>query len=108
MLIACLFCLRNLDKLLEESATLGYAYLYVFLKGTGSPAGAATMAMIMWVLGVCWLVGLMAATFRQLWSFARDKAVPYSAQVTKVRAASSIGGMRLISDEALSPNSDSC
>ena len=108
MLIAYLFCLGNLDELLEESATLGYAYLYVFLKGTGSPAGAATMAMIMWVLGVCCLVGLMAATSRQLWSFARDKAVPYSAQVTKVRAASSIGGMRLISDEASYPNSDSC
>jgi choline transport protein len=84
MLVAYLFCLGNLDDVVESSATLGYAYLYVFLKGTGSAAGAATMAMIMWVLGVCCLVGLMAATSRQLWSFARDNAVPFSRQVTKV------------------------
>ena len=84
MLVAYLFCLGNLDTVLEQSATLGYAYLYVFLQGTGSPAGAVTMAMIMWVLGVCCLVGLMAATSRQLWSFARDNAVPFSSSVTKV------------------------
>ncbi|EUC43273.1 hypothetical protein COCMIDRAFT_38752 [Bipolaris oryzae ATCC 44560] len=84
MIVAYLFCFGNLDELIKESATLGYAYLYVFLKSTGSPAGAATMAMIMWVLGVCCLVGLMAATSRQLWSFARDNAVPFSAQVTKL------------------------
>ena len=41
MLIAYLFCLGNLDEVVEQSATLGYAYLYVFLKGTGSPGGAA-------------------------------------------------------------------
>ena len=83
MLIAYLFCLGDLDDVLESSATLGYPYLYVFLKGTGSAAGAATMAMIMWTLGVC----LMAATSRQMWSFARDNAVPFSAQVTKVNAS---------------------
>jgi len=73
--------------MIEQSVTLGYAYLYVFLKGTGSRAGAATMAMIMWALGVCCLMGLVAATSRQLWSLARDKVVPYSTQVTKVCAA---------------------
>ena len=86
-LIAYLFCLGNLDEVVEQSATLGYAYLYVFLKGTGSPGGAATMGMIMWVLGVCCLVRLMAAKSRQLWSFARDYAVPFSAHVTKGCAA---------------------
>ncbi|KAF3038701.1 hypothetical protein E8E12_008855 [Didymella heteroderae] len=84
MLIAYLFCLGGLDEVVEQSATLGYAYLYVFMRGTGYPGGAATMAMIMWVLGVCCLVGLMAATSRQLWSFARDKAVPFSDEVTKL------------------------
>lgn len=84
MLIAYLFCLGDLNDVVESSAKLGYAYLYVFLKGTGSPGGAATMAMIMWVLGVCCLVGLMAATSRQLWSFARDKAVPFSKQIVQV------------------------
>ncbi|KAL6161231.1 hypothetical protein ACJQWK_08203 [Exserohilum turcicum] len=84
MLVAYLFCLGNLDDVVESSATFGYAYLYVFLKGTGSAAGAAAMALIMWALGVCCLVSLMAATSRQLWSFARDNAVPFATQVTKL------------------------
>jgi amino acid transporter len=88
MLVAYLFCLGNLDDVLASSATLGYPYLYVFLQGTGALAGAVTMAMIMWVLGVCCLVGLMAATSRQMWSFARDNALPFSAQVTKVNVLS--------------------
>ncbi|KAA8612366.1 GABA permease [Pyrenophora tritici-repentis] len=84
MMVAYLFCIGNLQDVLENSVTLGYAYLYVFLKGTGSPGGAMTMALLMWFLGVCCLVGLMAATSRQMWSFARDNAVPFSSQVTKV------------------------
>jgi choline transport protein len=84
MLTAYIFCLGDLGQVLESTETLGFAYLFVFLKGTGSVAGATTMAMIMWVLGVCCLVGLMAATSRQMWSFARDNALPFSAQITKV------------------------
>jgi choline transport protein len=84
MMVAYLFCLGDLDDVIEGSATLGYAYIYVFLKGTGSAGGAVAMVMLMWFLGVCCLVGMMAATSRQTWSFARDRAVPFSAQVTKV------------------------
>ncbi|KAI4688979.1 hypothetical protein J4E81_007696 [Alternaria sp. BMP 2799] len=90
MMVAYLFCLGDLNDVLENSVTLGYAYLYVFLKGTGSPGGAMAMALIMWFLGVCCLVGLMAATSRQMWSFARDRAVPFSAQVTKLNPATLI------------------
>jgi choline transport protein len=84
ILTTYLFCLGDLDEVIKSTETLGFAYLFVFLKGTGSVAGATTMAMIMWVLGVCCLVGLMAATSRQMWSFARDNALPFSAQITKV------------------------
>jgi choline transport protein len=84
MLVAYLFCLGNVNDVIESSAVYGYAYIYVFLKGTGSAGGAAAMVLIMWFLGVCCLVGMMAATSRQTWSFARDRAVPFSAQVIKV------------------------
>ncbi|KAH8707012.1 amino acid/polyamine transporter I [Phaeosphaeriaceae sp. PMI808] len=84
MTVAYLFCLGDLQDLLDNSAKLGYAFLYVFLKGTGSPGGAITMALVIWVLGICCLVGVMAATSRQMWSFARDNAVPFSAQFTKL------------------------
>lgn len=107
MLVAYLFCLGNLGDVVESSATLGYAYLYVFLKDTGSAAGTATMAMIMWVLGVCCLVGLMAATSRQLWSFARDNAVPFSAQATKVTILQSVKALETDLDKASPANSNS-
>jgi amino acid transporter len=84
MLVAYLFCLGDLDDVIEGSATLGYAYIYVFLKGTGSAGGAAAMALIMWFMGACCLVGMMAVTSHQTWSFARDRAVPFSDQVTNV------------------------
>ncbi|KAL7780246.1 hypothetical protein CFE70_010268 [Pyrenophora teres f. teres 0-1] len=71
MMVAYLFCIGNLQDVLENSVTLGYAYLYVFLEGTGSPGGAMTMALLIWFLGVCCLVGLMAATIHgQLNAFA--------------------------------------
>lgn len=108
MLVAYLFCLGDLNDVVESSATLGYAYLYVFLKGTGSPAGAATMAMVMWVLGVCCLVGLMAATSRQLWSFARDNAVPFSGQVTKVIIPNLRASVKLTKARASPSNPNPC
>ena len=84
MVVAYIFCFGNVDDVIEGSGTYGYAYIYVFLKGTGSRGGAATMVLLMWFLGVCCGVGMMAATSRQMWSFARDNAVPFSAQVIKV------------------------
>jgi amino acid transporter len=84
MMIAYVFCLPPLEELLAGAAKYKFAYIYVFVSGTGSVAGAATMIMIKWILGVCALVGLMAATSRQMWSFARDNAMPFSAQIVKV------------------------
>ncbi|KAF1832605.1 hypothetical protein BDW02DRAFT_421300 [Decorospora gaudefroyi] len=38
----------------------------------------------MQVLGVCSLVGLMQATSRQMWSFVRDNALAFLAQIIKL------------------------
>lgn len=84
MLVAYIFCLGNLDEVLASQTTLGYPFLFVFQKGTGSTPGAAVMGLIVVVLGVCSTVGLVAATSRMLWSFARDRGVPFWSQFTKV------------------------
>jgi hypothetical protein len=60
MLTAYIFCLGDLDEVIESTATLWVCLSLCVLKCTGSVAGAATMAMIIWVLGVCCLVGFMA------------------------------------------------
>lgn len=84
MMMAYLFCLPPVEDLLEGASKYSFAYIYVFLKGTGSPAGAATMVLLIWILGLCCLVGMLAATSRQMWSFARDDAMPFSSFIVKV------------------------
>ncbi|APA06522.1 hypothetical protein sscle_02g012920 [Sclerotinia sclerotiorum 1980 UF-70] len=76
MMIAYLFCLGDLDDVLNAQETLGYPFLYVFQTGTGSTAGAAVMGLIVVALGVCSTVGALASSSRMLWSFARDRGVP--------------------------------
>ncbi|KAF7929298.1 uncharacterized protein EAE98_005217 [Botrytis deweyae] len=76
MMIAYLFCLGNLDDVLNAQETLGYSFLYVFQTGTGSTAGAAVMGLLVVALGVCSTVGALASSSRMLWSFARDRGVP--------------------------------
>ncbi|KAH7320646.1 putative GABA permease [Stachybotrys elegans] len=77
MLMAYLFCLGDLNAALESSATLGYPFLWVFWNGTGSNRGAAAMGLIIVALGVCSTVGVLASSSRMLWSFARDRGVPF-------------------------------
>ncbi|KAI1147696.1 putative GABA permease [Nemania diffusa] len=77
MMIAYLFCLGNLEAVLESQITLGYPFLYVFQTGTGSTPGAAVLGLIIVVLGVCSTVGVLASSSRMLWSFARDRGIPF-------------------------------
>ncbi|KAF2833513.1 amino acid transporter [Ophiobolus disseminans] len=84
MMVAYLFCLPPVDELLEGASKYSFAYIYVFLRGTGSPTGGAVMTLLIWVLGFCCLVGMLAATSRQMWSFARDDALPFSSFIVKL------------------------
>lgn len=86
MMIAYLFCLGNLDDVLNSQETLGYPFLYVFQTGTGSTAGAAVMGLLVVVLGVCSTVGALASSSRMLWSFARDRGVPLWRYWVKVKS----------------------
>lgn len=75
MLIAMLFCLGDIDKALESPT--GYPFMQIYLQATGSVAGTAVMCSIITTMGMCTSVGMLATTSRQLWSFARDRGVPF-------------------------------
>lgn len=85
MLLAYVFCLGDIDAVLESQDTLGYPFLFVFREGTGSIAGAAVMGLVVVILGICSTVGVLAATSRMLWSFARDRGIPFWSHLIKVR-----------------------
>ncbi|KAL4938964.1 hypothetical protein BDV06DRAFT_199866, partial [Aspergillus oleicola] len=74
MLIAVLFCLGDLEAALATPT--GYPYMEIFQQATNSVSGALGMTSIILIIGVCTIFGLLAATSRQFWSFARDRAVP--------------------------------
>ncbi|KAL2844898.1 putative amino acid permease [Aspergillus pseudodeflectus] len=74
MNLALLFCLGDLQTALESPT--GYPFMEVFRSGTGSVGGAAAMTSIVITVCITSTTGMMAATSRQLWAFARDRAVP--------------------------------
>ncbi|GIC89002.1 putative GABA permease [Aspergillus udagawae] len=74
MLIAVLFCLGDLDAALASPT--GYPYMEIFRQATNSISGALGMTSILLIIGICSVIGMLAATSRQFWSFARDRAVP--------------------------------
>lgn len=85
MLLAYLLCLGDIDAALEAQYTLGYPFLQVFWNGTGSRNGAGVMGLIIVILGICSTVGVLASSSRMLWSFARDRGVPFWKYFVRVR-----------------------
>ncbi|KAK6859782.1 hypothetical protein PG995_003418 [Apiospora arundinis] len=90
ILIAYLFCLGDLEAVLESQATLGYPFLFVFQKGVRSDPGAAVMGLLIVTLGICATVGVVASSSRMLWSFARDRGVPIWKTFVKLERRTSI------------------
>ena len=61
------------------STHTGYPFIQGFYFATGSLAGTSVLVAIIIVNVVCCVIGAQAATSRQLWSFARDNGLPFSA-----------------------------
>ncbi|KAL4786037.1 amino acid/polyamine transporter I [Aspergillus varians] len=74
MLIAVFYCMGDVDAALESPT--GYPYMEIFYEATDSVSGALGMTSILLIIGICSVIGMLAATSRQFWSFARDRAVP--------------------------------
>ncbi|KAJ5827392.1 hypothetical protein N7447_004155 [Penicillium robsamsonii] len=74
MLIAVLFCSGDIQDALDGPT--GYPYIEIFYQATGSTAGSVVMSTIILVIGICGVIGILAAASRQIWSFSRDRAVP--------------------------------
>lgn len=77
-----LYTLGDLTQDLETPS--GYPIIQVFVTATGSTGGAAGLTTILIVLGVAGNLTTMAGSSRQLFSFARDKGVPFHNWVARV------------------------
>ena len=82
MLIAVLFCVGNVEDILETPT--GYPFLAIFQNAVQSNGGAAAMAAVVTVLGVCATIAFVASSSRMTWSFARDHGLPFWRYLSKV------------------------
>lgn len=83
MLVTYCFCLGNdLEGIL--STKTGYPFIQVFYNVTNSAGGASAMTAILIVLTVCSCISNVATASRQLFAFARDGGMPFSAFLAHV------------------------
>ena len=73
-LVATLFCIGDVDAAL--ASTTGYPFMEIFQSATGSVGGAAFMSVILFIMQTFAAIGLVAATSRMFWAFARDRGLP--------------------------------
>ncbi|KAK5125447.1 hypothetical protein LTR85_000556 [Meristemomyces frigidus] len=82
MLITYCFCVTDLDAAFTSDT--GYPFIEVFASATGSPEGAAGLTCVLIVLIVFSVTNYMASCSRQVFSFARDRGIPFSGWLAKV------------------------
>ncbi|KIX00815.1 uncharacterized protein Z518_09880 [Rhinocladiella mackenziei CBS 650.93] len=82
MLVTFLYTLGDLDE--DLASATGYPVIQVFNTATGSAGGASGLTCLLIILNICANLTTMAGSSRQLFSFARDKGVPYHNWVSRV------------------------
>ena len=80
--MATLFGLGDIEAALQTPT--GYPYMEIFVQATNSISGSTGMASILIVLAFATTVGFVATSSRMIWSFARDRGLPFSNLLSKV------------------------
>ncbi|KAL8941810.1 MAG: hypothetical protein Q9211_001662 [Gyalolechia sp. 1 TL-2023] len=94
MALAVLFCLGDPEKVLETAT--GFPFIQVFYNGTQSKAGATVMTALVVALAWSAVIGFLATASRMVWSFARDKGLPFHKYISKVDNRNSIPVVAII------------
>lgn len=76
MAVTMCFCLGDLSKVVDTPT--GYPFIQVFYNATNSYAATNIMVTIMIITLTACCISEVATSSRQLWSFARDKGIPFS------------------------------
>jgi len=81
--VVFLFCIGDMQTALQSE--IGYDFIEVFYNATQSKAGTSVMVAILLSLAMFATFGLLASASRQTWAFARDRGLPYSVILSKVK-----------------------
>ncbi|KAI1312016.1 amino acid/polyamine transporter I [Xylaria venustula] len=81
MLIAILFCLGDIDSVLNTPT--GYPFIQILYDGVGR-AGATAMTILILVIIWCAVIRFASTASRMVWAFARDRGLPFHRFIGKV------------------------
>ncbi|MCJ1246644.1 hypothetical protein MMC30_003853 [Trapelia coarctata] len=88
MLIVTLFAVGDIEAVLMTPT--GFPFIEIFFQATKSIPGATAMSCIVITLAICGTVGFVATSSRMIWSFARDRGLPFSPFIGKLEPRSKI------------------
>ncbi|KAI0019382.1 amino acid transporter [Xylariomycetidae sp. FL0641] len=83
MVIAVLFCRFDVDAVLEAADTVFYPFLKIFQVSVKSTTGACLMAGIILSISVGSSISAFASASRLIWSFARDRGLPFDGHLVR-------------------------
>jgi amino acid transporter len=82
MLLAILYCAGDIETAAESPT--GYPFIAIFASGVRSVGGATVMVSITVVMAWSNAIGCLASASRMMWSFARDRGLPFAPLLSKV------------------------
>lgn len=82
MMITLLYCLGDVETVLESPT--GFPFIQVFSDSVRNVAGATVMAAVVLALTWACAIGITTTASRMVWSFARDRGLPFSKWIGKV------------------------
>lgn len=85
IIVGLMFCISDLDAAVEAANTMFYSFLEIFQTAVKSTTGACLMAGIIFVLSLASSISVYASASRMMWSFSRDKGLPLSTYLVRVR-----------------------
>ena len=97
MAITLCFCLGDEEDVLKTET--GYPFIQIFFNATKSHAATDVMVSIIIITIVFSAISVLATASRQLWSFARDKGLPFSGWFATVSRSQRLAESLLIPSE---------
>lgn len=76
MLIAILYCMGDIDAALGTPT--GFPFIEILTQAVSSIPGGTALSALLVVMFCCATLTIVASSSRQLWAFARDRAVPHA------------------------------
>ena len=83
MLVALVFCLGDVDKITSTPPTQ-YPFMAIFAQAAGSSSGGSGMVAVILFMFFCATTTALASSSRMMWSFARDRGLPFSDFLSRV------------------------